>query len=167
MIKFGKRRCSQFSRFKNRCSDGGDRWCQSQRSGDSHLQNLSIGMTLTPPISAVRAPIFKPRKLRTSPLPELYHAYHFWGFMVLLEHASIRSMSLQISPNQLCLCYSANSRGLSSSVGPKKSIRSVKSIYLDQLKKNYLFIGHLTAEISSPQQPRSQGGGSLISPETH
>ena len=36
MIKFGKRRCSQFSRFKNRCSEGGDRWCQSQWSTGKH-----------------------------------------------------------------------------------------------------------------------------------
>ena len=65
----------------------------------SDLEILKIriprSLTLAPPISAVRAPIFKPRKLRTSPLPEFYHAYHFWGFLVLLELPSIRSMSLE------------------------------------------------------------------------
>ena len=97
---------------------------------------LQKSLTLAPPISAVRASIFKPRKLRTSPRSEFYHAYHFWGSLLLLDHASIRSMSRE---SQLCRNHLVNSGRFNSSVGPIKSSRSVKSTHLEQLLKKTIF----------------------------
>ena len=107
-----------------------------QKTSLTTLIFLQKSLTLAPPISAVRAPIFKSRKLWTSPWSEFYHAYHFWGFMMLLEHANIKSITIE---NQICRYHSANYGRSSSSVGPIKNSRSVKYTHLEQLLKKLFF----------------------------